>query len=131
MAQMQKNKDPERWLLHRRNGQGPSAATAAMFKAEAEGRVVIGANSLVHTAGQSLGPGGRRLKTVDTGMRGLFEEDDEEGLDTKRRREREYGGEGDLDEMEYEEDFADDEEKMEPEGQDDDEAKELEVRLIN
>lgn len=61
-------------------------------------------------------------------MRGLFEQDDEEGVDTKRKREKEYGGEGDMDEMEYEDDFADDEEKMEPEGMDDDEAKELEVQ---
>ncbi|KAG1890948.1 hypothetical protein F4604DRAFT_1898625 [Suillus subluteus] len=39
MAKIQKNKDPERWLLHRRNGQGPSSATSEMFKAEAENRV--------------------------------------------------------------------------------------------
>lgn len=86
----------------------------------------------MHSAGQSLGPGGRRLRTVDAGMRGLFDEDDEEALDgedRRRKREKEYGGEGDMDEMEYEEDFADDEEKMEPEGMEDEEAKELEVRF--
>ncbi|TDL29872.1 hypothetical protein BD410DRAFT_893088 [Rickenella mellea] len=127
MAQMQKNKDPERWLLHKRNGQGPSAATSAIFKAEFEGRTVAGGSSLVYASHQSLGPGGRRLKTVDSGMRGLFDEDDEEGVDTKRKREKEFGGEGDMDEMEYESDFADDDDKMEPEGMNDDEAKELEA----
>lgn len=127
MALMQKNKDPERWLIHKRNGQGPSAATSAIFRAEAEGRTLVGHNSLVHTSGQSLGPGGRRLKTVDSGMRGLFEEDDEEGVDMKRRREKEYGGEGDLDEVEWEEDFADDDEAVDLDDTKDEEAKEIEV----
>jgi transcription initiation factor TFIIF subunit alpha len=73
-----------------------------------------------------LGPGGRKLKTVDSGIDGLFGEEDEAGL--KRKKVKEYGEEGDVDEMEYEENFADDEEKVE-EDNDDEEAKELEVRL--
>ena len=125
MAKHQKNKDPERWLLHNR-GKAASAATAAIFKAEAEGRSLSGGSSLVHNAGQSLGPGGRKLKAVDSGADGLFGDDDEGG-DTKRRREKELGEEGDLDEQVYEEDFADDEEKVEDD-QDDEETKELEVR---
>ncbi|OCH94079.1 hypothetical protein OBBRIDRAFT_789608 [Obba rivulosa] len=124
MSKIQKNKDPERWLLRRRNGQGPSEATLATIKAERSGS--LGPS----TGSQSLGPGGRRLKTVDSGMSGLFgDDDDEEGIDHKRRTKRELGAEGDLDELDFEEDFADDEEKMEPDEQDDEEAKELEERL--
>jgi transcription initiation factor TFIIF subunit alpha len=119
---MQKNKDPERWLLHNRNGKAPSAATSAIFKGEAQSF----SGSLVHTSGQSLGPGGRRLKTVDNGG-DLFGEDDEDG--EGRRRRRDDGADGDIDEMVYEEDFADDDEKIEDDG-DDEEAKELEVRSL-
>ena len=119
---MQKNKDPERWLLHHRNGKGPSAATAAIFKAEAEGRILTN-GSLMHGAGQSLGPGGRKLRTVDTGG-DLFGDDETE--DANRRKET--GADGDIDEEVYEDDFADDEEKMEDDG-DDEEARELEVRI--
>ena len=95
-----------------------------MFKAEAEGRTISIGNSLVHSSSQSLGPGGRKLKAVDSGA-DLFEEEDEEG-NVKKRRERDLGEEGDLDEQVYEEDFADDEEKIEMD-ENDEEAKELEV----
>ncbi len=128
MTQIQKNKDPERWLLRKRNGQGPSDATVAMFKSEREGSIVPSGSSLVHSASQSLGPGGRRLRMVDSGIDGLFGDDDEEGVDNKRRRKRQYGAEGDLDELDFEEGFADDEEKPDVEEADDEEAKELEVR---
>ncbi len=94
-----------------------------MFKAEAEGTSVDFGNSLVHTSGESLGPGGRRLKTVDNGMNNLFG-DDEDG--DRQRKEKEYGGEGDMEEQVYEEEFADDDEKMQVDN-DDEEAKELEV----
>ncbi|THG95799.1 hypothetical protein EW026_g5906 [Hermanssonia centrifuga] len=129
MTQIQKNKDPERWLLRKRNGQGPSDATVAMFKSEREGSIVPSGSSLVHSASQSLGPGGRRLRMVDSGIDGLFGDDDEEGVDNKRRRKRQYGAEGDLDELDFEEGFADDEEKPDVEEADDEEAKELEERL--
>jgi transcription initiation factor TFIIF subunit alpha len=56
----------------------------------------------------------------------LFGEEDGDG--EGRRRKRDDGADGDLDEMVYEEDFADDDEKIEDDG-DDEEAKELEVRL--
>ena len=69
MAKMQKNKDGERWLLRKRNNNAnPAPMPGGM-----------GGPSLVYDlGGTSLAPGGRRLRTVDTGMRGLFEEDDEE-----------------------------------------------------
>ncbi|CAL1700613.1 unnamed protein product [Somion occarium] len=129
MTQMQKNKDPERWLLRKRNGQGASDATAAMFKSEREGSAIPPSGSLVYSASQSLGPGGRRLRTVDSGMAGLFgDEDDEESGDRKRKLSKELGAEGDLDELDFEDEFADDEEKVEGEVEDE-EAKEAEERL--
>lgn len=94
-----------------------------MFEADAKGQTVAGPSSLVHTAGHSLGPGGRRLRTVDAGSDLFGDEEDGEG---RRRKTRERGAEGDLDELLFEEEFADDDEKMEPEG-DDEEAKETEV----
>ncbi|KAL0579683.1 transcription factor IIF subunit tfg1 [Marasmius crinis-equi] len=123
--QKNQKRDPTVWL-RQRNGKGPSAATAATFKAEAEGRVSLSSGSLVQNAGSSLGPGGRKLKAVDTGSE-LFGDDEEDG-DYKRRRQKEYGGEGDLDENVFEEEFADDDEKMEVDDNDQ-EAKELEERL--
>ena len=57
----------------------------------------------------------------------LFGDDDDE--DAKKRKAREYGGEGDLDEVVYEGDFADDEEKMEDDAEDE-EAKELEANFL-
>ena len=112
--------------MHKRNGQASSASLATI-----RGQTVSSGSSLVHNVGHSLGPGGRRLRTVDAGDRGLFEEDDEEGVDgeLKRRRDRERGQEGDLDEMEYEEDFADDDEQIEVDPNDE-EAKELEVHIL-
>lgn len=118
MAKIQKNKDPERWLLHRRHGQGPSAATSAMFKADPDGHA---AAPLVHTASQSRAPGGRALRTVNRGAGGA--EQDEEG---NVRPKREDDGEGHLDEQLFEEDVADDDEH-EAADMDDEEAKELEV----
>lgn len=124
MEQQKKNRDPEFWLMRRRNGQAPSAATSAIFKAEAEGRVLTGGSgSLVQSAGQSLGPGGRRLKAVDKSSNDLFGEDEDGG---SRRRKKEDDGEGDMDEMLFDEEFADDDEG-EVANDDDEEAKELEV----
>ncbi|KAJ6599065.1 transcription initiation factor [Mycena vulgaris] len=120
-------RDPQQWLYNR-NGKGPSEATAAMFKAESEGRALAGSSTLVHSSGQSLAPGGRKLKTVDSGMDNLFGDGDDEDGGAKRRKEKEYGGEGDLDEITYEDDFADDEEKMDVEAEDE-ETKDIEERL--
>jgi transcription initiation factor TFIIF subunit alpha len=75
--------------------------------------------------GQSLGPGGRRLRTVNNGTNELFDDDDDPN--SRRRRARDFGEDGDMDEQPYEEDFADDDEKYEEDNNDDEEAKELEV----
>ncbi|KAH9482649.1 Transcription initiation factor IIF subunit alpha [Psilocybe cubensis] len=111
-------RDPQQWLASRK-GKAVSTATAAMFKAESGGGGGSGS--------QSLGPGGRKLKVVDSGMDHLFD-DGEDGDGSQRRRKRELGEDGDLDEQVFEEDFADDDEKMEVD-EDDEEAKELEERL--
>lgn len=127
---MSQKRDPQQWLAQR-NGKGPSDATAETFKAESEGRTLSGSSSLVYSSGQSLAPGARKLKAVDSGMDNLFGDDEEDGdvKASQRRREKEYGGEGDLDEMTYEEDFADDDDKMEMEDNNDEEAKDLEVSI--
>lgn len=119
MAKIQKNKDPERWLLHRRHGQGPSAATAAMFKADPDASGVAGVAAL--GGNQSRAPGGRALRTVNRGSQGA--EQDEEG---NVRPKREDAGEGHLDEQLFEEEVADDDEHEAPD-MDDEEARELEV----
>lgn len=64
---------------------------------------------------------------MDSGTGGLFGDDDEEGVDSKRRVKRELGAEGFLDELDFEETFADDEDRMEHDDKEDEEAKELEV----
>lgn len=121
---MNQKRDPQQWLAARK-GKAPSAATAAMFKAEAEGKDVMVGSSLVMSSGQSLGPGGRKLKTVDSGMDHLFNEDDNEAM-SQKRKERELGEEGDMDEQVYEEIFADDDEHAVADDNDE-EAKEAEV----
>ena len=114
----QKNKDPERWLLQKRNGQGPSSATTALLKAEPLESSISG------NFGQSLGPGGRRLRTVVNGDGGLFGDEDEDG----RSRRHDLGQDADYDEVPYLEDFADDEEKLVPDDHQEDEIeKEMEV----
>lgn len=115
----------DRWLLVK----GMSTQTQATFKAAAEGREVNGENSLVHEAGTSRAAGGRQLRAVNSGMDDLFGGSDDEDGDSKRRRQKEMGHEGDLDELDFEEMFADDEEQMEVDEKEDEEAKELEVRF--
>ncbi|KAI6119345.1 hypothetical protein EDD16DRAFT_1692660 [Pisolithus croceorrhizus] len=122
MARIQKNKDPERWLLHRRQGQGPSSATAAMFKADPD--AVVGGAPLVYNAAQSRGPGGRSLMSVNRGSRGLDEDEDGDG----RRVKKEDDAEGHMDEQLFDDDVADDDEH-EAQDMDEEEAKELEERL--
>ncbi|KAK7061721.1 transcription initiation factor IIF subunit alpha, partial [Favolaschia claudopus] len=123
---MSQKRNPEQWLS-KRTGQNVSEETKAIFKAESEGRALAGSSSLVHISGQSLGPGGRKLKAVDSGMNGLFGDDDDDAS-AKRRREKEYGEEGDMDEIVYEADFADDEEKVDLDAEDE-EMKDIEERI--
>jgi transcription initiation factor TFIIF subunit alpha len=127
MTKRDKEKQPAHWLMKNRKGQ-ISAATAAIFKAESEGRTVAGEGSLVHETGTSRGPGGRALKTTDR-TDDLFGDDDDEADGARRKREKDMGREGDLDELDFEETFQDDEEKMDVDEKEDDEAKEIEVRL--
>lgn len=119
MKQQEKSKDPNRWFMHR---------NATKAKGEADGPTIASGGALDYR-GQSMGPGGRRLKQVDNGMGGLFGDDDDEDGPSMRRRQREMGEDGDLDEQVYDEEFADDDEKMEDNNNDEEEVKELEVRL--
>ena len=90
---------------------------------------IIQTASLVHESGRSAGPGGRQLRAVNRGS--LFgDDDDEDSKHANRRREKELGGEGDADELDFEEDFADDDEKYPEDNQDDEDVKELEVRVM-
>lgn len=59
----------------------------------------------------------------------LFGDEDEDG-ESRKRRARELGGEGDMDEQVYEEDFADDDEHAVPD-ENDEEAKEAEVSFVS
>ncbi|KAM6495882.1 transcription initiation factor [Amanita muscaria] len=115
-------RDPQAWLASRN---GRPASANATIKTEPDGRGTPSLGSLVYTSGTSLGPGGRKLKTVDSGMSGVFDEDEDPSA--RRRREREYGEEGDLDEQVFEDNFDDDEGMVEED--DDEAAKELEERL--
>jgi len=76
--------------------------------------------------------GGKRLRTVVKAEDDddLFGDDDEELRDTlRKRRDAELGEEGDLDEVEHEEDFSDDEETMKVDDVEDLETKEAEERI--
>jgi len=102
---------------------GVSEATRKLLKGETS---AVPEGSLVHSVGPSHNPTGvRRLKAVDAGDRGLFDDDDVD-QETKRRMKRDLGIEGDMDEQVYEEEFADDDDKMDMEDPDE-EAKEIEV----
>lgn len=109
-------RDPHVWLAQFNGGKSALAATAALIKGEPQQDQEY----------QSRGPGGRRLKTVDNGSNNLFGDDDDDDAAGRRRREKELGGEGDIDEQVYEEDFADDDEQMQLD-ENDEEAKEVEV----
>lgn len=114
MASRNKNKDPAFWLKQKRGGQAPSAATTAMFKAEASGS---------NDPTLNFTPNGRRLRTVRREDE-LFGDDDDEG--SARRRQGD-GAEADFEEIPYHEEFADDEEKAGPEDEEDEVEKEMEV----
>ncbi|KZV76073.1 Rap30/74 interaction domain-containing protein [Peniophora sp. CONT] len=109
MASITKNKDPERWLLRRTGKSQLDASTAAAFKQEPT----------------DAGPSGGRpgLVVKDEPTDDLFGDDDEGG-----RRRRGNDMDADYDELPYEEEFQDDEEKV---GlyEDDELTKEMEERL--
>ena len=134
MAEYQKQRNPEEWLAARtgRKGPDPQDSTTPTVKVEEIANPhIIPTASLVHEYGPSAGPGGRQLRTVDKGsLFGDDDDDDDEANAGSRRREKELGGEGDADEVDFEDDFADDDEKYLEDNQDE-EAKELEVRFLD
>lgn len=131
MAAYQKHRNPEQWLAARtgRKGQGPQDSNSPVVKAEEIANPhILPIASLVYESGQSAGPGGRQLRAVNKGSLFGDDDDDEEANLSSRRKERDLGGEGDADEVDFEEDFADDDEKY-PEDNQDEETKELEERI--
>lgn len=129
MAAYQKHRNPEQWLASRagRKAAGPQDSNSPTVKVEENANPhIIPSASLVREYGQSAGPGGRQLRAVIKGSLFGDDDDDDESKVASRRRERELGGEGDADELDFEEDFADDDEKYLEENQDE-ETKELEV----
>jgi hypothetical protein len=129
MAAYQKHRNPEQWLASRtgRGTPNPQDSNSPGVKVEENANPhIIPTASLVYESGQSAGPGGRHLRAVNKGPVFGDEDDEEEPKYANRRREKELGGEGDADELDFEEDFADDDEKY-PEDNQDEEAKELEV----
>lgn len=94
-------------------------------------------------AAGSGGPGGRALKLVDRGALSALDREDaddmqdgSEEIKKEIQRERQqkedelFGMEGDLDEMEYDEDVADDDERVHVDGMEEEE-KETEVSLCS
>ncbi len=102
----QKTEKQGRWMMRLREGVGSSSAQSV----------------------SPTGTGLRRMIVRDAGGSGLFSDDDEDGSGGRRRDARERGQDGDVDEMEYESDVADDEEINVQQGMEDDVAKEIEVR---
>ena len=127
----QKHRNP--WLATRagRGASGAQDSDTPAVKVENANPHIIQTASLVYESGQSAGPGGRQLRAVNKGSLFGDDEDDEESKYENRRREKELGGEGDADELDFEEDFADDDEKYPEDNQDDEEAKELEVNSFD
>ena len=134
MAAYQKHRNPEQWLASRagRGTPGSQDPNSPAVKVEENANPhIIQTASLVYESGQSAGPGGRKLRAVNKGSLFGDDDDDEDTKHASRRRERELGGEGDADELDFEEDFADDDEKYPEDNQDDEDAKELEVRSLD
>ncbi|KIY71453.1 Rap30/74 interaction domain-containing protein [Cylindrobasidium torrendii FP15055 ss-10] len=111
-------RDPSTWF-QKNLGRAPSAATQAMLKGEADDFDFGGNSMVVRTAGPSQAA--RPLRKVD---KGLFGDEDDDGRPLKR----EDGQEGDYDEIVYDEDFADDDDQMHEDGNEE-EKKDLDDRL--
>jgi hypothetical protein len=118
MTKIQKNKEPVQWLSGRKNA-STSDSTKALFKTEGGGAS--------NQPSGSQGPGGRRLRTVDSGTNELFGDDDDDGDGGRRRREREMGRDGDMEEVDFKDVFEDDEQTMDVDDNEDEDAKDLEV----
>lgn len=126
-AKLQKSRDPAQ--LWKRRKAALSEATLSTLKSESQSSSL---SLPIKTEDRAdFDDLGKQLRTVDAGGEDLFGmgDDDEEEKIFRKRKDRELGQEGDLDEMEYEEEFADDDEKMEMDG-DDEEVKEMEVNRL-
>jgi transcription initiation factor TFIIF subunit alpha len=130
MAAYEKHRNPVHWLSARGGRKTEDANSPSVKVEENANPHILPTTSLVYEFGQSAGPGGRQLRAVNKGSLFGDDDDDEESKFANRRRERELGGEGDADELDFEEDFADDDDKY-PEDNQDEEAKELEVCFLN
>lgn len=124
----QKTKEMDRWALRNK----PIASGPSVTKQEdsAAWRNWPQVNRLSLPTGMSFGAGRRRnLMAVHGGE--LLRDDDDDDASRPRRRKREDSPGAGYDELDYEEEFADDEEIHDPEADvaEDEEAKELEERL--
>ncbi|SPO26681.1 related to TFG1 - TFIIF subunit (transcription initiation factor), 105 kD [Ustilago trichophora] len=125
----QKTKEMDRWALRNK----PIAAgSSSVTKQEdsAAWRNWPQVNQLSLPTGMSFGAGRRRNLMAVHGGELLRGDDDDDGNAGRRRKREDSPGAG-YDELDYEEEFADDEEIHDPEADvvDDEEAKELEERL--
>ncbi|SJX63441.1 related to TFG1-TFIIF subunit (transcription initiation factor), 105 kD [Sporisorium reilianum f. sp. reilianum] len=124
----QKTKEMDRWALRNK----PISAGSSVSRSEdsAAWRNWPQVNQLSLPTGMSFGAGRRRNLMAVHGGELLRDDDDDDASRSQRRKRDDSPGAG-YDELDYEEDFADDEETHDPEADvvDDEEAKELEERL--
>ncbi|CDR88414.1 related to TFG1-TFIIF subunit (transcription initiation factor), 105 kD [Sporisorium scitamineum] len=124
----QKTKEMDRWAL--RNKPISAGSTVTRNEDSAAWRNWPQVNQLSLPTGMSFGAGRRRNLMAVHGGELLRDDDDDDASRSQRRKREDSPGAG-YDELDYEEDFADDEETHDPEADvaDDEEAKELEERL--
>ncbi len=124
----QKTKEMDRWALRNK----PVSASASTSKQEdsAAWRNWPQVNQLTLPTGMSFSTGRRRNLMAVHGGELLRDDDDDDGAGSRRRKRDDSPGAG-YDELDYEEEFADDDEVHDPEADvvEDEEAKELEERL--
>ncbi|KAJ9479694.1 Transcription initiation factor IIF subunit alpha [Pseudozyma hubeiensis] len=124
----QKTKEMDRWAL--RNKPVSAGSSVSKHEDSAAWRSWPQVNRLSLPTGMSFGAGRRRnLMAVHGGE--LLRDDDDDDASASRRRKREDSPGAGYDELDFEEEFADDEELHDPEADvaEDEEAKELEERL--
>lgn len=125
----QKTKEMDRWALRKQ----PVTAGPSVSKQEdnAAWRNWPQVNRLALPTGMSFGGGRRRNLMAVHGGELLRNDEDDDAAGGSRRRKREDSPGAGYDELDYEEEFADDEELHDPEADvaEDEEAKELEERL--
>ncbi|EPQ25920.1 uncharacterized protein PFL1_06594 [Pseudozyma flocculosa PF-1] len=129
----QKTKEMDRWAMRKARGDGgPTSASAVKSEGGGSGGGWgdwPGVGRLALPSGGSSSGGGRRRNLMAVHGGALLNDDDDEGGGSRRRKREDDGGT--YGELDYEEEFADDEEKMD-EGDpyaEDEETRELEERL--